>query len=70
VSNNLTIELPASENNIVTITNSLGLVVFNQSYGTGGTVTASLAHLPAGLYFVKVTSGNNTLSSKLIKTKQ
>jgi hypothetical protein len=47
----------------------MGTVVFNQSYSIGGIVTANLASLPTGLYFVKITSGNNNLCSKLIKTK-
>ncbi len=56
----------------VTITNSLGQVVFNQSYPAGGStfgVSVPLDNMSAGLYNVTVTTEGKATSEKLVVSK-
>ncbi len=52
------------------VTNSIGQVVLAKKSVNGGSVTdINLSSMPAGLYFVNVVSGNNTITKKLVITK-
>jgi hypothetical protein len=65
----LTIELsnPASIISNVTITNSIGQVVFSDISSQSGVLHLSDLHLPAGVYAVSVfTGGASALSSLLV----
>jgi hypothetical protein len=61
--------LPVEGLSIVTITNSMGMSVFNKTYSLSGTVVANLNSLSAGLYYIKISNGKNNYNSKLVKTK-
>lgn len=51
----------------VTISGTDGKVLLQQAYTPNGVAKVSIGHLPAGLYFVKVVSGEGTVVRKLIK---
>ena len=64
----LNIELAENVNSTVSIINILGEVVYSQTKNTK-TFTFDLANQPNGIYFVRVTTGNNVSTKRVLLAK-
>lgn len=63
----ITIEYPSSEAAILEILSAHGKLVFKKEIDTSGSSKVNLSSLPAGLYLVKLKTGNKTLTEKILK---
>ncbi len=64
----ITIEYPSSEAAILEILSAHGKLVFKKELNNSGSYKINLSSLPAGIYLVKLKTGNKTLTEKILKT--
>ncbi len=60
---------PSLENNEISVYNVLGEVVYQNNRSTSNQVSINLSNQPNGVYFIKVKSGNQLITKKLMLTK-
>jgi hypothetical protein len=65
--NEITIEYPGTEPFTIEILNSVGQKVFENNVPTQNRFQVNLSAFPAGMYFVKVTSGKKVMVQKIIR---
>ena len=63
----ITIEYPGSEAAVLEILSAHGKLVFKKEFDSSGSSNVNLSSLPAGLYLVKLKTGNKTLTEKMLK---
>lgn len=63
----ITIEYPTSEAAVLEILSAHGKLVFKKELNNSGSTKINLSLLPAGLYLVKLKTGNKTLTEKMLK---
>ncbi len=63
----ITIEYPSSEVTVLEILSAHGKLVFKRELTIDGSTKINLSLLPAGLYLVKLKTGNKMLTEKMLK---